>query len=44
MKPTRLAMTRFALRLPQRQARLVALAIAYHLARHAQREKVAAGD
>jgi len=26
-------MTRFALRLPQRQARLVALAVAYHLAR-----------
>jgi hypothetical protein len=28
-------MTRFALRLPQRQARLVALAVAYHLARPA---------
>lgn len=38
-------MTRFALRLPQREARLVALAVAYHLlARHAEREKVATRD
>ena len=37
-------MTRFSLTLPQHEARLVALAVAYHLARHARREKVPAGD
>jgi len=37
-------MTRFSVRLPRCQARLVALAVAYHLARHGHQEKVTAGD